>query len=117
MSATAHAERPKRWYIVHAFSNFEKKVADDIKNGAALRGLGITRKQFCGFGHLGTCLLGHSNADKESASRLTERQLEELGLDDKARTETEKRAAIAAIRANGYVLGRRLEKLQRLGLG
>jgi hypothetical protein len=46
-----------------------------------------------------------------------ERQLEELGLDDKARMETEKRAAIAAIRANGYVLSRRLEKLQRLGLG
>jgi transcriptional antiterminator NusG len=39
MSATARAERTKRWYIVHAFSNFEKKVADDIKNGAALRGL------------------------------------------------------------------------------
>jgi transcriptional antiterminator NusG len=39
MSATARADRQKRWYIVHAFSNFEKKVADDIKNGAALRGL------------------------------------------------------------------------------
>ncbi len=29
----------KRWYIVHAYSNFEKKVADSIKEGAAQRGL------------------------------------------------------------------------------
>ena len=49
--------------------------------------------------------------------REFERQLEELGLDDKARTETEKRAAIAAVRANGNVLSKRLEKLQRLGYG
>jgi transcription termination/antitermination protein NusG len=33
------SSRPKRWYIVHAFSNFEKRVADDIKNGAARLGL------------------------------------------------------------------------------
>jgi ribonuclease HI len=46
-----------------------------------------------------------------------ERQLEELGLGDRARTETAKRAAIALVRANGYVLGKRLEKLQRLGYG
>jgi transcriptional antiterminator NusG len=31
--------RPKRWYIVHAFSNFERKVADDIKKGAQQRAL------------------------------------------------------------------------------
>lgn len=31
--------RAKRWYIVHAFSNFERKVADDIKKGAEQRGL------------------------------------------------------------------------------
>lgn len=31
--------RPMRWYIVHAFSNFERKVADDIRKGAAQRGL------------------------------------------------------------------------------
>ena len=31
--------RPRRWYIVHAFSNFERKVADDIKKGAMQRGL------------------------------------------------------------------------------
>ena len=30
----------KRWYIVHAYSNFEKKVADSIKEGADQRGLG-----------------------------------------------------------------------------
>ncbi len=46
-----------------------------------------------------------------------ELQLEELGLDDKSRMETERRAAIAAVRANGYVLSKRLEKLQRLGCG
>ena len=28
-----------RWYIVHAYSNFEKKVADSIREGAAQRGL------------------------------------------------------------------------------
>ena len=31
--------RTKRWYIVHAFSNFEKKVADDIRAGAARTGV------------------------------------------------------------------------------
>ena len=28
-----------RWYIVHAYSNFEKKVADDIENKARQKGL------------------------------------------------------------------------------
>ena len=28
-----------RWYIVHAYSNFEKKVAESISEGAAQRGL------------------------------------------------------------------------------
>ncbi len=28
-----------RWYIVHAYSNFEKKVADAIREGAVQRGL------------------------------------------------------------------------------
>ncbi|MCA3595205.1 MAG: transcription termination/antitermination protein NusG [Methylobacterium sp.] len=37
--SAAPAARPKRWYIVHAFSNFERKVADDIKKGAQQRGL------------------------------------------------------------------------------
>ena len=29
----------KRWYIVHAYSNFEKKVAEDIENKAKQKGL------------------------------------------------------------------------------
>lgn len=39
MSPMGAPTRPRRWYIVHAFSNFERKVADDIKKGAAQRGL------------------------------------------------------------------------------
>jgi transcriptional antiterminator NusG len=30
---------PLRWYIVHAYSNFEKKVAEEIKKQAQLHGL------------------------------------------------------------------------------
>ncbi|MCV0398046.1 MAG: transcription termination/antitermination protein NusG [Rhizobiaceae bacterium] len=29
-----------RWYIVHAYSNFEKRVAEDIENKARQKGLG-----------------------------------------------------------------------------
>jgi len=30
----------KRWYVIHAYSNFEKKVADSIREQAKQRGLG-----------------------------------------------------------------------------
>jgi transcriptional antiterminator NusG len=31
--------KPKRWYIVHAYSNFEKKVAESIREQSKQRGL------------------------------------------------------------------------------
>ncbi len=46
-----------------------------------------------------------------------ERQLRELGLEETAVAATEKEAAVAAVRANGYVLRKRLERLQRAGVG
>jgi transcriptional antiterminator NusG len=37
--APATAGKPKRWYIVHAYSNFENKVAESIRDQAKQRGL------------------------------------------------------------------------------
>ena len=38
-TAATTETRPKRWYIVHAYSNFENKVADSIREQAKQRGL------------------------------------------------------------------------------
>ena len=40
MADAATETKPKRWYIVHAYSNFENKVADSIREQAKQRGLG-----------------------------------------------------------------------------
>jgi preprotein translocase subunit SecE len=37
---------PKRWYIVHAYSNFENKVAESIREKAARPGWNTSSKTF-----------------------------------------------------------------------
>src|SRR5213595_32194 len=39
METNGVATMAKRWYIVHAYSNFEQKVADSIREQARQRGL------------------------------------------------------------------------------
>jgi transcriptional antiterminator NusG len=38
-TAASITTKPKRWYIVHAYSNFENKVAESIREQAKQRGL------------------------------------------------------------------------------
>lgn len=38
-TASTQTTLPHRWYIVHTYSNFEKKVAEDIKRSAKTQGL------------------------------------------------------------------------------
>ena len=45
-TATTTETRPKRWYIVHAYSNFENKVAESIREQAKQRGLGDHSRRF-----------------------------------------------------------------------
>ena len=35
--AATTATKPKRWYIVHTYSNFEKKVAEEIRGRPSSR--------------------------------------------------------------------------------
>ena len=39
MATAATQTMDKRWYIVHAYSNFEKKVSESIREQAKQRGL------------------------------------------------------------------------------
>ena len=45
---TTTSTKPKRWYIVHAYSNFENKVADSIREQAKQRGLYRTHRRSAG---------------------------------------------------------------------
>ena len=39
IAAAATTTRPKRWYIVHAYSNFEHRVAEGLKDRIKMQGL------------------------------------------------------------------------------
>jgi transcriptional antiterminator NusG len=38
-SSAAHVQSDAKWYIVHTYSNFEKKVSEEIKRQAQIQGL------------------------------------------------------------------------------
>ena len=75
--------KPKRWYIVHAYSNFENKVADSIREQAKQRGLAE---------HIGEVLVPKEKVTEARRGRKVETErkffpgyvLVQMSMDDEA---------------------------------